>query len=171
MLPLISLATTLVPGLVGALGGSAAGAVTEKILSAAKAVFGTTDMSQIEAQVAADTSKLEMFRARVSAETEQFRLQVQDVQDARRRELELAQIRGNARNVRANLMLIGAFVILTVDIAVIALYRNSLPGEVLAILNIVAGGVISQIGQAFNFEFGSSRGSEQKSDQIMALTK
>jgi hypothetical protein len=68
--------------------------------------------------------------------------------------------------VRANVMLVGAFASLIFIIGGIVYFRADIPDGVLAILNMSCGAILTMLGSAFNFEFGSSRGSSEKSNQM-----
>ncbi len=99
-----------------------------------------------------------------------------DRADARRRDVALARITG-ARNDRATNMLIAAFSGVTaIVLALIALNWLATPendryvGAVIGFLTGVGGMFARNIGTAFDFEFGSSRGSQSKDGRIEALT-
>jgi hypothetical protein len=68
--------------------------------------------------------------------------------------------------VRANVMLVGAFASLLFIIGGLVYFRADIPDGVLAILNMTCGALLTMLGSAFNFEFGSSRGSSEKSNQM-----
>lgn len=168
ILPLLGLAAQLVPSIAGMLLGNKAEQVTETVVKAAKDFFGTDDPKEIEAQIAADASLAERFKAKLLAETEQYRIQVEDTKSARDRDIEVRKLSGGT-NLRANVMLIGAFLCLTGVLGGTILYRSDIPDGVLALMNMTAGALLGMLVQAFNFEFGSSRGSSEKTDQIATL--
>lgn len=168
MLGLIGLAANLVPSIAGMLLGNKAASVTETVISAAKEIFGTDDASSIQAQIAADATLADRFKAKLEAETAQYRLQVEDTISARGRDVEVRKLSGGT-NMRANVMLIGAFLCLAAILFGTIFYRSDIPDGVLALMNMSAGALLGMLVQAFNFEFGSSRGSSEKTDQMAAM--
>lgn len=71
--------------------------------------------------------------------------------------------------IRANVMLVGAFFSLIFIIGALVYFRADIPDGVLAILNMTCGALLAMLGSAFNFEFGSSRSSGEKSSQMADL--
>ena len=69
-------------------------------------------------------------------------------------------------NARSNVMLVGAFVSFIVIISGTLHFRADIPDGVLAILNMSCGAILAMLGSAFNYEFGSSRASAEKSNQM-----
>ncbi|SET77069.1 hypothetical protein [Oceanicella actignis] len=99
-----------------------------------------------------------------------------DRADARRRDVELTRVTGRV-NDRATNMLIAAFAavaVITVALIVLNFYvsaeNDRYIGAVIGFLTGVGGMFARNIGTAFDFEFGSSRGSQIKSSQIEALS-
>lgn len=159
-----------IPAIIGMLAGDKAGEVAGKIISGAQATFGTTDPKQIELMIQQDKSKADLALARMNADLDAYRIQVDDTKSARDRDTQVRAISGT--NVRANVMLIGAFVCLVMVILGVLFYRADIPDGIAAIMNTACGSLLTLLGQAFNFEFGSSRGSSEKTDQITnMLTK
>jgi len=66
-------------------------------------------------------------------------------------------------DTRANVLVIGAVLGLIACLAVLALYRKDVPGEVVGIVSTIAGIFGTCVRDAFQYEFGSSRGSAEKS--------
>lgn len=159
--------------------------VADKVISTANSVFGTTDPKAIELAVQQDKSKGELAIAKLEEDTKQYRIEVDDRKDARARdmkirelELELAAKRNEEipwwrQNARANIMIALAFTYLIGATAFIFLYIGELSNvgavAVLTFLTTSMGNVLQMLGSAFNFEFGSSRGSAAK-DATMAAT-
>ena len=164
-LPLLGVAANLLPSLTGMLLGNKAASVTEKVVAAAKEVFGTTDADDIQLQISQDATKAEMFKAKLEQETAMYRIQVEDTVSARARDVEVRKMSGGT-NPRSNIMLVGTFVSLVGILWGTILYRADIPDGVLALMNMTAGALVGCLVQAFNFEFGSSRGSSEKTDQI-----
>ena len=85
-----------------------------------------------------------------------------DVAGARARDLSL--VAAGRSNTRANVMLIGATVSLVVTIGTLVASQHlglSEAGQVVGALIFLAGQLLQYIGQAFVFEFGSSRSGER----------
>lgn len=70
-------------------------------------------------------------------------------------------------DTRANVLAIGAVVVLIACLGVLTLWRKDIPGEVVGVVSTVAGIAGSCMRDAFAFEFGSSRGSREK-DALLA---
>lgn len=183
MPPLIPLALQIVGLLTGASGvassgignslirmlaGDKAESVADKVIAAAKQVFGTDDPKQIELAIQQDKSKAELALKQMDKDLEEYRLQIDDTKNVRARDIDVRRISGGT-NARANVMLIGAFVCLCGVLAGTMVYRASIPDGVLAILNTACGSLLTLLGQAFNFEFGSSRSSSEKTGQMAAM--
>lgn len=172
--------SSVLSGLGGLLFGDKGKEVADKINQTASSIFGTTDPRAIELAIQQDKSKAERFVAQVAAETDRYRIEVEDRKDARIRDLEIRKLPGasgmpTGSNVRANIMLTGAFSYIIGATAFIFMNIESLasPGAVavLTFLTTSMGGVIAMLGQAFSFEFGSSRGSSEKTNQMAEMNK
>lgn len=150
--------------------------VADKVIKTANNVFGTTDPKSIELAVQQDKSKAEKFIAEVSAETERYRIEVDDRINARARDIAIRSLpKDSPSNLRANIMIIGAFAYVIGATGFIFMNITDLarPGAVavLTFLTTTMGNVTAMIGQAFGFEFGSSRGSSEKSNTIASITE
>lgn len=158
----------------GTLFGEKASGAAAKIIDQATKTFGTTDPEQIKLEIAKDQSKLQAFVAQVDAETKSYQIEVEDRINARARDLEIRKLQGSdgvpaGTNPRANVMLVMAFVTLIFIIGLTIVYRATIPDGILAILQGATGALLTMITLAFNFEFGSSRGSSEKSNQIVDM--
>jgi hypothetical protein len=116
----------------------------------------------------------QIITSQEQGETARLKASVQDTANARARDLEIRKLTGNdgvpaGTNIRANVMLAGAFTSLLVIVLLLAMYRADLPDGIAAILGGLCGSLATMLTQAFNFEFGSSRGSSEKSNQMMGL--
>lgn len=163
--------SAIISKITGLLAGKDAAAVAGKVVDTATKTFGSTDPEVIKAQIAADQTKLAAFQASVEADTKAYEIEVEDRKDARARDLELRKIVDDkgvpaGANPRANVMLGMAFCSFITIIFLTVWFRSTIPDGVLAILNASVGALLYMIGQAFNFEFGSSRGSSEKSNTI-----
>jgi hypothetical protein len=65
-------------------------------------------------------------------------------------------------DTRANVLAIGAVAVLIACLGVLTVWRQEIPGEVVGVISTVAGIAGACLRDAFQFEFGSSRGSRQK---------
>ncbi|GCL64348.1 hypothetical protein [Pseudaquabacterium pictum] len=70
-------------------------------------------------------------------------------------------------DTRANVLAIGAVAVLIACLGVLTVWRKEIPGEVVGVISTVAGIAGACLRDAFQFEFGSSRGSREK-DALLA---
>lgn len=155
----IGLATQFGPGLVRLLAGDKAGEVAEQVVSVAQEMTGAQDPDHAMAILEQNPELAAQVRMKYAEiELEYERMHLQDVQDARSRDVRLAEM--GQTNWRAHLMVGLAFLTLITCITLVA--TLDLNETVRAMLNTLAGGVLGLLGLAFNFEFGSSRGSKDK---------
>lgn len=166
----VALAAELVPGLVKWIAGDKAGRVAGQVLDVARAVTGATEPDAVAAALAAKPELAVQLRlALAELELEQERAYLADRQDARARDVAIRA--AGQHNYRADVMLTLAFLGLLSIVWAIYLARLDMPGEVLAILNMAAGALLKMIGDAFQFEFGSSRGSKDKDAALGELAR
>lgn len=158
---------SVIPSIIGMLAGDKAADVAGKIISGAQASFGTTDPKQIELLIQQDKSKADLALARMNADLDAYRIQVDDIKSARERDVQIRSAGGT--NARANVMLFGNFCCIIVIVIGIVWYRESMPDGIAAILGGLIGNLATMLTQAFNFEFGSSRGSSEKTDQLASM--
>lgn len=181
ILPILS---AVAPGLIRAVmgEGETADAVSRSVRDAVREVTGVEVTTEAErdaamARIAEDAAMRSELKLRLAdialRETEAL---LADKADARRRDVALARITGS-RNDRASNMLIAAFGgVVAITGALIALNWIATPendryvGAVIGFLTGVGGMFARNIGTAFDFEFGSSRGSQTKDGRIEALT-
>ena len=166
----ISLAKEFLPALVGKVAGDKSGRVAKAVIDSAADAAGIDAggiNSEVSAEAAArviraDPNRMLQYQERMAeldnAETAMY---LQDRQDARDRDVALHK--AGYKNTRADLMIVCAFVCLLGIVAAIYFKKAEVPGEVLAIFNMAVGAILKMIGDAFQFEFGSSRGSKEKS--------
>ena len=171
---------TLIGGPVGAIVGAGAGSVISMVASAL-GVEPTQDaitsaisadpqallkLKELEYTHKETLEKLVLDREKLDVEREHDILA--DKQSARKRD-EL-YITAGKTNVRANVMLIAAFTAVIVMATVIILFCAGMSDLVIGSLLTIIGAFVKDIGTAFDFEFGSSRGSNEKND-VMASMK
>jgi hypothetical protein len=184
LLPLVS---SVAPALVRlATGSDRAADVAREVSDAVGEVVGirpeTPELARdaLEA-IQADPALYARLRSRL-AEIEQEELEclLADRQDARSRDLRVRELAGGV-NTRANVMLLLAFLaIIAIAAALVLLNLNAdaqspqqmqFNGAIIGFLTGIGGMFARNIGSAFDFEFGSSRGSKNKDGQIEALTQ
>lgn len=156
-------AAPLIGRLVGGDDAEAAGQVIGNI---AKAVTGeSTPESALEVLKADPAMALEFEKAVLANKNELEAMYLKDRQDARARDVAIRQ--AGQRNTRADVMV----VVVGLVLAGIVWQLNtdtSIPDGVLAIYNMMVGAFLKMLSDAFQFEFGSSRGSKEK-DLMNAL--
>jgi hypothetical protein len=168
-LPLLALAAQLVPYLLPkvakALGGDKAEKVAETVVGIAEAVTGKKGSDAVEAVKANPETALAYLKAQMDQEWRLEELVVDDRKDARLRDR--AFIAMGKWNFRADLMVMGCVVALCYIVNEIA--GTEIKPEVLAIFNMAVGALLKMLGDAFAFEFGSSRGSKEKDEALKRL--
>lgn len=141
-------------------GNDKAADAAERVVSVAQAVTGLQTGDAALDMLRADPGAAMAFRQRIAElAAEMDRAYLADRQDARKRDVELARM-GN-HNSRANWMIIGDCVGLIVCLGTLT-FVPELPGEVRGIISTIAGFFGLGLRDAHQFEFGSSRGSQEK---------
>ena len=167
-LPLaLTIAKDLAPSLVRLLTNSkSAETATERIVAVASELTGQESPEDIISTLREDKAMSAQLTLRLSEiEMELDRLYMEDRQDARKRDVALAAAGG--RNVRADVMILTVTLGLLACLYVLTSFREDLPGEVVGIVSTIAGIFGACLRDAFQFEFGSSRGSKDK-DVLLA---
>lgn len=141
------------------LGGDKAEEAAKNVISIAEKVTGRKG-EDAEKAIAADPALALKFKQDIMAnEAAMDAVYLKDKQDARNRDLELRKM--GYKNKRADIMIAAAAIVLIADIYM--LYANpEMPDSVIAIFNMIAGSVLTMLNSAYQFEFGSSRGSKEK---------
>lgn len=165
-LPLLALAAQLAPFLLPkiakALGGDKAEKVAETVVGIAESVTGKKGQEAVDAVKESPETALAYLQAQMAQEVQLEALVVDDRKDARARDT--AIVRAGRYNWRADLMVIGCVVALCYIVNKIA--GDAIKPEVLAIFNMAVGALLKMLGDAFAFEFGSSRGSKEKDEAL-----
>lgn len=142
-------------------------AVAEHVVQLAQSITGAQTP---EAAVAAMRQNAELAQqlnlAVLAADTKLEELYLADKADARARDIAVRKIDGGKNN-RADIMLVAAFVAVIAIAALLALGKVNGADAVGGFLITIGGMFARNIGTAFDFEFGSSRGSRDK-DELMA---
>ncbi|MER2508710.1 MAG: hypothetical protein ABTQ27_08115 [Amaricoccus sp.] len=176
----LAIAGEFFPDLVGALrrpGGRALAATVVEAAATAAGVSPSSDPGQIIARVkenpkAADDLRLELEQ--INTDKEIYLAEIGDRDRARASEI----ARGADGRMRGNLMI--AAVAIGLAFCIYAAIRGMTPGPdgrptldagVLALITTVAGALLKMLSDAFAYEFGSSRGSKDKTDDILAISR
>lgn len=160
----IAIATEFGPSLVRWLTGSdKAGEVAEQVVAVAQEVTGAGSPDAALSKLRADPQLVAQFQIRCrEIEADLDKAYLADRQDARKMAVSIAQAGGFDRK---NAMIVGDVVGLIACILVLV-YVPDLPGEVRGIISTIAGFFGLGLRDAHQFEFGSSRGSEMKTDLL-----
>jgi hypothetical protein len=166
LIPLaLGIASEFAPSLIRRLAGDDAGDVAAQVVGAVKAATGKDDASEALEMVRADPALAANLRTRLAEiELETEKAYLADRQNARARDV--AMVRAGRHNWRADIMLAMAFGSLVAVIWMTWSGRLDMPDGVFAFLNMAAGALLKMIGDAFAFEFGSSRGSKEKDEML-----
>lgn len=163
------LANALLPGI-----GGPAVALIEKALGVAPGVFAGNPAAAAQAIQAATPEQIvalqhaqnELPLATMANEMDALEAQLADVQSARARDVALAQ--AGRKNSRPTVMLIGAYLSVIVVAALLATGKVDAATAVGGFLIAVGTMFVNKIATAFDYEYGSSRGSEAKTALMAA---
>jgi uncharacterized protein YacL len=109
----------------------------------------------------------EFQKAIIESEKEIEMAILRDKENARNRDI--AIINTGRKNKRADIMVISAALGLIICLLIITIYQDKLPGEAVGIISTIAGIFGSCLKDAYNFEFGSSRGSKEKDLTVASI--
>jgi len=179
MLPLIPLLIGLVPDIIKLFGSSDDAAVAQKVVGVAQGVLGTIDptMAQATLQDPAKATELKLAFAQLLAQQEKAKddaKQAQlvallgDLTGARNHDLEVRRMAGG-RNIRADLML--GMVTVGLVTCIVAVVFGKIDAMAFGLVSSIAGVLAGCFKDAFGFEYGSSRGSEAKTQIIADMGK
>jgi hypothetical protein len=150
------------------LSGTKAESISQKIVEIAKKVTNTDDEFKAIEKLKSDKNMYALFqKALINSEREIELAVIKDKENARYRDI--AIINSGKRNKRADIMVVSAAMGLIFCLVLICLYRKELPGEVVGIISTIAGIFGSCLRDAYNFEFGSSRGSKEKDQTVASI--
>lgn len=142
--------------------------VSEKILSIAKNVTHSQNNNEAIEKLKSDRKLLTAFqKVLIESEKEIELAIIKDKENARSRDI--AIINSGRKNRRADTMVIAAALGLVTCLVALVIYKDNLPGEAVGIISTVAGIFGSCLKDAYNFEFGSSRGSKAKDHTVAAI--
>lgn len=182
----IPLVADIVPSLVRFLVGGKAADTTEKVSNAAKLVVSAVkkvtgkdvstkedvvevkqllqDNPELRNQLYIELSRVDLELERI--ELERDKAYLADRQDARN--TSISRLQNDGSENRANVMLIAAFVAVVAIVALLIINKN-IPKEVVGFVISIGGMFARNIGSAFDFEFGSSKGSKIKDDKLQKV--
>lgn len=144
-------------------GSDKAEEAAKTVVGIAEAVTGKPGAEALETLQFKPELALEFRKAVMARETELDLAYLKDRQDARARDV--AYVQAGRTNKRANFMVAMDAIGLMVCLVVLALYADQLRGEAIALISTVASIFGLCLRDAHQFEFGSSRGSADKSAQ------
>ena len=150
-------------------GSDKAAEAAGKVVDIAEAVTGQGGMAAVDALRADPAMVLQFRTSLMQVEADLDKAYLADRADARARDVALAQAGRNNR--RADVMIVGAVVGLLACLFVLVRFQGQVPGEVVGIVSTIAGLFGACLRDAFQFEFGSSRGSADKTDLIARMQR
>jgi len=158
----IALVKEFAPSLIRSLAGDNAGDIAEKVVNLGAELTGETDTAKAALALRNNPELAVQFQTRMAEiELEYAKLDLKNTQGARARDVALHKV--GYKNTRADLMIAVAFISLCFVTWLIYQGRLDIPDGILAIFNMMVGMLLKMLSDAFNFEFGSSRGSKEKS--------
>lgn len=142
--------------------GETSSKVAEKAIDIAKAVTGAGSIEQALGALERNAEAARLFHVEiVKADGDLEKAYLADRGDARARDLEVRKL-NDGQNTRQDVMIIGAVLGLIACLGVLVFFSETVPGEVVGILSMIAGIFGACLKDAYAFEFGSSRGSKEK---------
>ena len=160
--PLIPIALGIakyVPSIVKYFVGDKEADAAKRVVDIAKSVVGGQPEG-IEEKLKNDPKLIAKLEVKfLEHEAEMDALYLEDKKNARKRDITLHKM--GYKNTRADIMVLVVGIALCLDIYLIW-STPEMPAGVLAIFNMMIGSLLKMLGDAFSFEFGSSRGSKEK---------
>ncbi len=170
----LAIAGEFFPALTAALRRPGGRALAESVVSAAAAAAGVSpasDPAQIIARVRENPAASEELRLELEQMNIDKELHLADLDDrdrARRAEIS----RGSDGRARGNWMIAGVtFGLISCVVAAVWGSENSINAGALTLLTTVAGALLKMLSDAFSYEFGSSRGSKEKTEDLMTMSR
>lgn len=158
----IGLAKLAAPFIIGKVADKYAGKWAGQIKEIAATITGTNDPEKAAEILQADPTKLAEFQAQAAmAATHLEEAYLQDVQDARNRDIELAKL--GRKNYRADAITAATYILLILCI-VLSVFMNGLDEWMKTMINMTATFCLAKLSSVFDFEFGSSKGSRDKDE-------
>lgn len=155
-----------VPTIVRWLGGDQPGDVAQQVVDVAQTITGKTGSAALDT-IKADPVAQNAFRQAMAAQAEDLeKAYLADRTDARGRDLGLAQ--AGRHNIRGDVLAYAAIGGL-ISLIWVLLVHPIAEGPTRDILLILSGALVAIAKDVYGFEFGSSRGSETKTEQLGRL--
>lgn len=169
MIPVALQLATMIPSFLKMFGQDQPAQVVEKVVNIAQSITGTTNPEAAMAALQENEELKQRFLDAAEARAlETIKVYLFDVQSARLRDIEIQKIKGS--NARADWLVAAAFAgVLLIGLAFILV--PNLSADAKTFMATVGGMLTMKIGTAFDFEFGSSKGSDKQKDAILQLTE
>jgi hypothetical protein len=149
-------------------GGNKAENIANTIINIAKKVTKSDNSEEVLYKLDKNKELVYKFQQAIMEAEKEIELAIlKDKENARNRDV--AIINMGHRNKRADIMVVAAVIGLVICLAAITMYQDKLPGEAVGIISTIAGIFGSCLKDAYNFEFGSSRGSKEKDITVASI--
>jgi hypothetical protein len=146
-------------------------AVAQQVVGIAQNITGApTPEAALEQMRANAQFQKDFALATLNADTALEQAFLADRQNSRAHDIEVRKLNAG-KNTRADLMIVGATAGLIACLVTLVFFQGQIPGEVVGIVATIAGIFGACLRDAFQFEFGSSRGSKDKDDVIASFTR
>lgn len=160
----ITLASKFAPDLLGKIAGDKAGKVAEQVVDLARTVTGEEEPDKVEAALAEHPELAHEFQMKaMELDAEIEKAYLVDRQDARARDVQLAL--AGQHNRRGDVLAYSAVSALLILVGV-AVFHPPAGEWGQSVLAGAIGALLMRVADVFAFEFGSSRGSKEKSVQL-----
>jgi hypothetical protein len=164
---LVNVLKKVVPVVASLVGGDVAGKAAAAILGVAEDVTGKKGDEAVKAIEADPALALQFEQALMAQEKDLIKLQLDDVKDARTRDIEVRKLTGG-KNTRADIL---AYSAVASFIALIFVFFWKTPdASTKDIFVLLIGNLSGVVTTIYAYEFGSSRGSKEKTS-ILGLDK
>lgn len=163
--PIVAALSLIIPKLAELVRNKEESPLIEKIADVAKTITKTENPLDILKILEADSSLRNQFEGAIDQIQKEFlELTMEDRQSARQRDI--AILEAGRSNRRADVMVVAAAFGLICCLMLLVFFKGTMPGEAVGIISTVAGIFGSCLKDAYAFEFGSSRGSKNKDEQV-----
>lgn len=150
-------------------GSDKASTVAQQVIGIAQTVTGATTSIAALATIQADPDKAMAFQqAIMQIEADLDKAYLLDIQNARNRDVSLAQ--AGIHNYRANI-LVTAAILMVIACLLLVVWNSTMDEYVKATISLILGRALGWVEQIFSFEFGTTRANKTKDDTINNLTK
>ncbi len=151
--------------------GEKPAAVVEQVIGIAQNITGAKTGPEALEALRKNAELAQQFNMAVlAADAELEKAALADVQDARRRDIEIRKLKGG-ENRRQDVMIALVAGGLIACLVVLVFFRKDIPGEAVGIISTIAGIFGACLKDAFAFEFGSSRGSKEKDSVLSKIAQ